>query len=263
MALVLKYFDIIGPCNFNSRSDTNSLTCKFRHGKLYGLKSSICFTSGRSCVQFNPQTRGSVKPNTQTIYICCQFVQRAITCVVVVCTDFSGREPHRQVDVGRMVTSQSLGGVIVNTPTWNAGEGGSIPALGAIFPIFITTRDTGSMTRTVYKLHTVSLLNLCMYMYGHFVVVSINRLIIPGGRVQQSALTSQARSCTEMVVPTGNLGGVMVSSECRRCGFDSRSSLGTIFSISVTSTTLMQDQIGQFVMTQWYECALSPGPILI
>ena len=32
---------------------------------------------------------------------------------VVVCTDLSGKEPHRLVGVGRVVTSGSLGGVMV------------------------------------------------------------------------------------------------------------------------------------------------------
>ena len=33
----------------------------------------------------------------------------------VVCTKISGREPHRQVSVGRVVSSGSLDGVMVNT----------------------------------------------------------------------------------------------------------------------------------------------------
>ena len=33
---------------------------------------------------------------------------------VVVCTDLSGKEPHRQIYVGRVVTSRSLGGVMVS-----------------------------------------------------------------------------------------------------------------------------------------------------
>ena len=79
---------------------------------------------------------------------------------VVVCTDLSGKEPHRQVGVGRVVTSGSLGGVMVSVvvctdisgkePHRQVGVGrvvtsgspdardvGLIPALGAIFPIFI------------------------------------------------------------------------------------------------------------------------------
>ena len=53
----------------------------------------------------------------------------------VVCTDLSAKEPHRQAG---MVTSGSLGGVMVITPAPNARQVGSIPALGKIFPIFIT-----------------------------------------------------------------------------------------------------------------------------
>ena len=54
--------------------------------------------------------------------------------------------------------------------------------------------DTGAVTRILYKLQAVWLLNLsiaCMC-----AIVSIKNLKIPGGRVwQQSALTSEARSC--------------------------------------------------------------------
>ena len=57
---------------------------------------------------------------------------------VVVCTDFSGKEPHGQAGVGMVLTSGSLGGVIVSTLARNARDVGSIPALGTIFPIFIT-----------------------------------------------------------------------------------------------------------------------------
>ena len=51
---------------------------------------------------------------------------------VVVCTDLSGKEPYREVGVGSMVTSGSLGGVMVNTLAWNARN------VGTMFPIFTT-----------------------------------------------------------------------------------------------------------------------------
>ena len=57
---------------------------------------------------------------------------------VVVCTDLSGKEPHRQVGVSMVVTSGSLGGVMVSTLDQNAKDVCSIPALGAIFLIFFT-----------------------------------------------------------------------------------------------------------------------------
>ena len=56
---------------------------------------------------------------------------------VVVCTDLLGNEPHRKIDEGSMVTSGSLGGVIVSTLAWNATGMCLIPPLGTIFPIFI------------------------------------------------------------------------------------------------------------------------------
>ena len=55
---------------------------------------------------------------------------------VVGCTDLSGKELHRQVGMGKMVTSVSLGGIMVSTLAWNARDVGSI--LGTVFPIFIT-----------------------------------------------------------------------------------------------------------------------------
>ena len=58
---------------------------------------------------------------------------------VVVCTDISGKEPHRQVGVGGVVTLGSLGGEMVSTLAQNAKNVSSILALGTIFPIFITT----------------------------------------------------------------------------------------------------------------------------
>ena len=56
---------------------------------------------------------------------------------VVVCTDLQGKEPHRQVGIGQVMTSGSLGGGMVNTLVRNARDMVSIPALGAIFPNFI------------------------------------------------------------------------------------------------------------------------------
>ena len=57
---------------------------------------------------------------------------------VVVCTDLSGKEPHRQVGVGRLVTSCNLGGVMAQILAWYARDMDLIPTLVAIFPIFIT-----------------------------------------------------------------------------------------------------------------------------
>ena len=56
----------------------------------------------------------------------------------VVCTGLSGKELHRQVDMGIVVTSGSLSGLMVSTLAWYAWDVGSIPALSTIFPILIT-----------------------------------------------------------------------------------------------------------------------------
>ena len=52
-----------------------------------------------------------------------------------------------------VVTSGSLGGVIVSTLAQNARDEGLIPILGAIFPIFITPTTLVAVTVILYKLH--------------------------------------------------------------------------------------------------------------
>ena len=56
----------------------------------------------------------------------------------MVCTDLSGKEPHRQIVVGRIATSGSLGGEMVIIMGQNERDVSLIPALGTIFPISIT-----------------------------------------------------------------------------------------------------------------------------
>ena len=66
----------------------------------------------------------------------------------MVCTDLSGKESHRHLGVGAVVTSGSLGGEMVSTLVRTERDVGLIPAPGTIFPIFITPkRNTGAMTR--------------------------------------------------------------------------------------------------------------------
>ena len=57
---------------------------------------------------------------------------------VVFCNDLSGKMPHRQVGVGTVVTSGSLGDEMVSTPSLNVRPAGSIPALDTIFSNFPT-----------------------------------------------------------------------------------------------------------------------------
>ena len=63
--------------------------------------------------------------------------------IVVVCTDLSdsGMEPHRLVGIDRVMTSASLGGVVVSTLARHTRDVGSIPALGAILPYFHYPHD--------------------------------------------------------------------------------------------------------------------------
>ena len=58
--------------------------------------------------------------------------------MLVVCTDLSGKERHRQVGMDRVMTSRSPGGVMISTLVWDTGGVGSNPALGATFPISLT-----------------------------------------------------------------------------------------------------------------------------
>ena len=58
--------------------------------------------------------------------------------IEIVCTDLSCKELHIHVGVGEMETSGSLDGVMFSTLVQNARDMGSIPALGRIFPIFIS-----------------------------------------------------------------------------------------------------------------------------
>ena len=55
---------------------------------------------------------------------------------MVVCTDLSDKN-----GMGKVIRSGNLGGVMVITMARNAKDVGSIPALGSIFPIFITAHD--------------------------------------------------------------------------------------------------------------------------
>ena len=56
---------------------------------------------------------------------------------VVVCSDFSGKEPCGQVGIDRVMTPGSLGGIMVRTLARNARVVGSISTLGATSSIFI------------------------------------------------------------------------------------------------------------------------------
>ena len=58
---------------------------------------------------------------------------------VVAYNDLCCKEPHKQVDVGRLVASGSLGGVMAITLTRNVRDLSSIPGLDALFLIFITS----------------------------------------------------------------------------------------------------------------------------
>ena len=75
--------------------------------------------------------------------LCCIYtiLQNSKGVSVVVYTDLSGKELHRQVVMGRVVTSESLGGVMVSTLARYTRDAGLILTLGAMLPIFITTHN--------------------------------------------------------------------------------------------------------------------------
>ena len=58
-------------------------------------------------------------------------------------------------------TSGRLGGVMFSPLTWNARDVGSIPALGAIFSIFITP----TTYINIYTIHILHIVDLYSYIY--------------------------------------------------------------------------------------------------
>ena len=62
-----------------------------------------------------------------------------------------------------VMTSESVGGVMVSTLAQNERDVSLITALGAIFPIFITPTTMAVVTRILCKLHALWLLNLPIY----------------------------------------------------------------------------------------------------
>ena len=100
---------------------------------------------------------------------------------VVVCTDLFDKELHRLEEVGRVVTSGSIGDVMVSKLAQNARDVGSIP-------IFIPLMILVAMTMILYKLCTVLLLELpyvclCKVTAFMYVIININKSTIAGGQV--------------------------------------------------------------------------------
>ena len=81
---------------------------------------------------------------------------------IIVCTELSDpkqNNSHRQVGVGRMVSSGLLGGVVVITLTRNARDVGSIPDLCTIFRLVIipTTYMGEALTNALTRKYNVSM----------------------------------------------------------------------------------------------------------
>ena len=62
--------------------------------------------------------------------------------------------------MGNVLMSGIVGGVMVSILAQHARDVGSIPALGTIFPIFITPMTLLAVTMILCKLYTIWLLNL-------------------------------------------------------------------------------------------------------
>ena len=89
----------------------------------------------------------NLRPGTLVLNHC--ECQSSLRTSVVVCTDLSGKQPHRQISAGSKVASGSLGCVMVSLLARNARDVGSIPALGIVFHIFIRSRILQRRTTTL------------------------------------------------------------------------------------------------------------------
>ena len=78
----------------------------------------------------------------------------------------SGKESHKQLGAGTVVTSGSLAGVMVSTLALIAKEASSIPALGTLFSHLHHTHDTGFEDQDPVQVVPciVDEHRLCMYM---------------------------------------------------------------------------------------------------
>ena len=85
----------------------------------------------------------------------------------MVCTDLSDQEPHIQLGMGKVVTSGSLSGDMVSTQACNARDVGLVPILGILFLGFITSRNTGVVTRFLVWL--LNLPSVFIYVRSPFV----------------------------------------------------------------------------------------------
>ena len=94
-------------------------------------------------------------------------------------TDFSGKDPHRKVCVGRVVISGTIGGVMISILAQNARDVGSIPLLDAIFPNFITpTTPTQLGSHTLCDNWTLKTIDLGIENPIYFILKKIKNQLI-------------------------------------------------------------------------------------
>ena len=93
-------------------------------------------TTNASAIQDQSAMQGDPNLYSRVLY-CLSYLLPPLA-VVIVCTDLRGKELHRLVGMGIVVKSGSPCGVMISTLDWKGRDVCSIPALGTIFPIFIT-----------------------------------------------------------------------------------------------------------------------------
>ena len=162
----------------------------------------------------------------------------------VLCTDLSGKTPHRQVGVGKVVTSRSLGAVMVSTLAQDVRD------VGLISPIFITPTTLIAVTMILNKLDAVWSLNLpylcqCLCMSlplcncKHSNTYNSKGTSIAVG-IDLSGKEPHRQVGVGRLVASGSLGGVMVSPLSRNArDVGLISAIGTIFFIFITPMTLL------------------------
>ena len=121
----------------------------------------------------------------------CVCICKVIVCIYVIVSikfyrdecSILHKEPHRQTGMDRVMTSGSLGGVMVSKQIQNAKDVCSMTSLDTMFPIFITPSTLDAVIMIL--LCAVWVLNLpyvclCKITVCVYVIVTIKRLTISG-----------------------------------------------------------------------------------
>ena len=127
-------------------SSIDALTIHLRESCRYNFASMLLLYNCIHCkcasrfLLYNCVTYGSnyISIATKELNQCCHSTTVLMYVgTVVVCTDLWGKEPHKQVGMGMLVTS---GKPMLCTLAGNARDVGSIPIISTLFPHFVTPR---------------------------------------------------------------------------------------------------------------------------